>query len=182
MIPSAAFSDIKENMIELLEKEEKTEIGADKPRRICFICTGNTCRSPMAAAVVNAMIQESNPTADGWGTAFSRGLYANDGAPISDGALHALEYFQIKVHSKNDYRKHIAKTVSEEDICEAELIVAMTPSHLMELLMRFPAAAGKMTAMPCPISDPYGGTSLVYEQALKEIITGVNGLLLGGDQ
>ncbi len=149
-------------------------------RRICFVCTGNTCRSPMAAAVANAMAQETKKADGAPVFAFSRGLYANDGDPISSGARYALEHAEIKPISENDYRKHIAKTVSETDIKEADLIVGMTPSHLMELMMRFPEAAGKMTAMPYPISDPFGGGNAVYERALEEIIAGVKELLFGG--
>ena len=45
-------------MTEILTKDQTREIrtdhGADRPLRVCFVCTGNTCRSPMAQAVANA--------------------------------------------------------------------------------------------------------------------------------
>lgn len=167
-------------MIELLEKMQNAGAEPAPGRRICFVCTGNTCRSPMAAAVTNAMAQTVKESNGMPLLAFSRGLYAHDGDPISNGAFHALKKAEIQPISENDYRDHIAKTISEQDVKEADLIVGMTPSHLMELMMRFPEAAGKMTAMPHPISDPFGGGNAVYERALEEILAGVKELLFGG--
>ena len=59
-----------------------------KITRICFICTGNTCRSPMAEAVANALAKEKGHTDL---RAFSAGLYANANDPIAPNAVAALE-------------------------------------------------------------------------------------------
>ena len=53
--------------------------------KVIFICTGNTCRSPMAAAVLNHYGAPKGIFA------FSRGIYADVGAPISENAAKALE-------------------------------------------------------------------------------------------
>ncbi len=181
-ILSPVFSGIK-IMPELLEKAEKKEADLHLTRRICFVCTGNTCRSPMAAAVANAMAKSSKDgCAEGRLTAFSRGLYASNGAPISSGALHALKAYEIQSTPDNNYQHHIAATVSEADIVNSDLVIGMTPSHVMELIMRFPVFADKIIGMPFPISDPFGGSNAVYEKTLGEIVKGLELLLLGGKE
>ena len=143
--------------------------------RVCFICTGNTCRSPMAAAVANAMAKQcaSSQKLE----AFSAGLYANDGEPISLHAREALEAAGILPDPNRDYRKHRAHTLCEADVASADLLVGMSGSHCMELLMRYPEAAQKIAVMPKPISDPFGGDLAVYTQCLAEITEGVKTLL-----
>ncbi|MBR3894772.1 MAG: hypothetical protein IKJ35_06445 [Clostridia bacterium] len=156
-----------------------------RPRLVCFVCTGNTCRSPMAEAVANALSLEAlnaYPAAvrDALAPpiqAVSAGLYAENGAPISRHALEALESAEIPTVKERDYHNHTAHTVTEEDADRADLLVAMTPAHAMELMMRFPAAAKKITLMPMAISDPFGGDLAVYQACLREITEGVRRLL-----
>ncbi len=140
------------------------------PRRICFVCTGNTCRSPMAAAVANAL-------GEGRIDAWSAGLWAADGEPMSANAVKALENAGVSPTAERDYHKHTARTVTETDAASADLLVAVSPSHAMELLMRFPAAAERIACMPKPISDPYGGDLERYEICLAEITEGVRALI-----
>ena len=139
-------------------------------RRICFVCTGNTCRSPMAEAVANACIfgAQSKP-AEVRAEAFSRGLYAHENEPISRGALDALESAQIPVIEGHDYRKHTAHTLTEQDVASFDLLIGMTASHAMEMMMRFPQAAGRITCMPQQIADPYGGDAETYRACLEQI-------------
>ena len=141
--------------------------------RVCFVCTGNTCRSPMAAAVANAMARQTGKAID----AFSAGLYANDGDPISLHALDALESADVAPVPERDYRNHRAHTVEDADVASADLLVGMSGAHCMELMMRYPQAAQRITVMPKAISDPFGGDLAVYTQCLAEITEGVRTLL-----
>ncbi|MBQ9806346.1 MAG: hypothetical protein IJW49_07565 [Clostridia bacterium] len=156
---------------------EKTNGKAAAPRLVCFVCTGNTCRSPMAAAVTNALAEKEKSgyaplIADAMTPrvlAFSRGLYAEDGAPISANAVEALERSGIVPVRDADYHAHTARTIDEEDVRAADLLVAVSGSHATELLMRFPWAASKITCLPKAITDPWGGNLGVYEACLAEI-------------
>lgn len=171
-------------VLEVLENEAMSQpFGTErrsKPLRVCFVCTGNTCRSPMAAAVANA-------PATGWGEdsaeapekafprviATSRGLYAEEGAPISQNAVLALEAGGIRPCPDADYHRHTARTIDEEDARTSDVLVAVSRRHANELLMRFPFAASKIVCMPDEITDPWGGDLATYRRCLDDITRGV---------
>lgn len=153
------------NVAELLVAEkEKTEDQA--VRRVLFVCTGNTCRSPMAAAVLNHMSAERATDKQAL-IATSAGLYATEGAPISQHAVDALGEAGIPPTEGNDYPSHRAKTVTEEMLREADEVIAITARHAMDLMLRFPAHAAKIETLPMDIADPYGGDKEVYRDCLQ---------------
>ncbi len=169
-------------------KLTRTETAA-APRRICFVCTGNTCRSPMAEAVVNSLaerVRASYPEAVRSCVvpplvAYSAGLYPMVGEPIAANAVRALEEAGVFPISQRDYHLHTAKPLSEEEAAGFDLLIGMSASHVMELILRFPALSQRIVAMPRSISDPYGGDLACYKACLEEITKGVEQLLLAGE-
>ena len=158
-------------------------------QRICFVCTGNTCRSPMAAAVANAMAQEQlsalPPSIRELATpefqAFSAGLYANEGEPIASNAILALEEAEIPSVKGLDYHDHTAHTLTEEEADGFDLLIGLTREHALGLMIRFPHLAQKITVFPQDISDPYGGSPALYRNCLEQIRQGVASLLHFGE-
>jgi len=154
----------------------------DTPKRICFVCTGNTCRSPMAAAVANAMSHREleafpetmRPLMPPRLVAYSAGICAQEGDPIAKNAILALETAKISAVTDLDYHSHTAHTLSEEEAAEYDLLIGLTREHAMSLLFRFPHLAHRITVFPTDIFDPYGGTPEVYQKCLEEIIKGVS--------
>ena len=149
---------------------------ADKPRVVLFVCTGNTCRSPMAAALYNDMtlpreVCSACDDADlepARGVAFSAGLYAADGDPISPEALDALQRAGVRPIEGVDYTAHTARRVTREMMEEADLVVGMTAAHTMELTLRFPECAGKIVTMPMDVTDPFGRGENAYRACLLQ--------------
>ena len=88
--------------------------------RILFICTGNTCRSPMAEALCRKLLKEQNKTGITCGSA---GLSAMDGEPASPQAVAACEELGL------DISRHRAHTLTMEEAMGADVCFVMTASH-----------------------------------------------------
>ncbi len=122
-------------------------------KKLLFVCTGNTCRSPMAAALWRKM----------GGEAASAGLSAPSGAPASDNALEVMAAEGI------DLSPHRSRPVTEDLVLRADLVYGMTEAHALRLQARFPAYADRVRAMPVEVPDPYGGSPEDYRSAARRI-------------
>jgi len=134
----------------------------ENKKTILFVCTGNTCRSPMAASIFNHIFTELPYRA------VSAGLAAN-GEPISKNAIHVLMERGILPTPENDYTSHVSRTVDRDILAEADLVVGITSSHAMNLMFAFPEFASRISVMPRDISDPFGGDVAVYKKTLEDI-------------
>lgn len=153
----------------ILEKEEidlsfMKEETAPQIEKICFVCTGNTCRSPMAEALFNHFNRDRARRA------ISAGLAAY-GSPISQYAKAALWKRGVKPSPSNNYEHHISRRIDEATVAACAQIIAMTGTHAMALMTAYPQYASKIFVMPHDISDPFGGDEIVYERCLAEIET-----------
>lgn len=128
---------------------------------ILFVCTGNTCRSPMAEAILTAK------NLDGV-EARSAGIFAGT-APLSENAQSVLNQQQISF-------SHTSKPLNIENLEWAELVLTMTNSHKMAILQAYPETATKLFTLKEfaadsteDISDPYGGPIALYEKTFQEL-------------
>ena len=138
-------------------------------KKVIFVCTGNTCRSPMAMAVCKKKLEEQGIT--GW-QVDSAGLAASE-CNISENSNEALRKIGINISG------FLSKSLTLDMAFEADLIVVMTLIHKGALLSAG-IAEEKVIVLGNGIPDPFGGDAKVYENCLNEIIKGIDILLNEG--
>ena len=129
-----------------------------QPERLfLFVCSGNTCRSPMAAAMANAEIArrlripfESLETVNV--RALSAGVSARVGAPMTAEAEEVLRSFNVP------FKPHAARSLTPELAERAELIFCMTSEHRQKVIEMLPSVAGKTFCLDLQrdVADPIG--------------------------
>ncbi len=132
-----------------------------KFNKLIFVCTGNTCRSPMAEAIYKNLDQEDEIQVS------SRGLVVLFSEPINPKAEVVLNKYSLE--SSN----HVAKGLKQQDIDDNTLILTMTESHKLNILEEFTGATVEtikgFVGEEGDVTDPYGGSLLEYEECYVEL-------------
>ncbi|WP_346703953.1 low molecular weight protein arginine phosphatase [uncultured Agathobaculum sp.] len=135
---------------------------------IIFICTGNTCRSPMAEGLFRAHGGEEQTGL----AAASAGLFTQDGLPASDNAVTAAKELGA------DISAHRSRVLTHEMAQSARYLVCMTGAHYDRVCELFPDCADKVfTLTQRDVSDPFGGDLDTYRRAASEIDEGVRSII-----
>lgn len=145
-------------------------------RDVLFVCTGNLCRSPLAAALFRKAALDLGAQI---GVA-SAGIWA------SDGASPPWEIVQLAREEGLDISRHVAQPVSRDAFSEADLVLVMEPGHREALHALYGEEEGKVRLLSDftggrsrggEIVDPYEQSIARYRESLDQIREAISGLL-----
>nr|WP_297175663.1 low molecular weight protein arginine phosphatase [uncultured Agathobaculum sp.] len=135
---------------------------------IIFICTGNTCRSPMAEGLFRARGGEEKTGL----AASSAGLFTQDGMPASQNAVAAAAELGA------DIAAHRSRMLTPEMARQARYLICITGAHYDRLCELYPDCADKVfTLVQQDVADPFGGDLATYRRAAAEIDKGVQSVI-----
>lgn len=139
-------------------------------KKVLFVCTGNTCRSPMAEYVFNDICKRNNLPFE----SKSAGVCTITGLPMSENSAAVLQEAGINAEG------FVSTSIDEVDLSQTENFAVMSEDHKRILVELFSVDEKKITVMN--ISDPYGGSLGRYRNCFDEIVLSVKKLaeVLGG--
>ncbi len=142
---------------------------AGRPRKILFLCYGNICRSPLAAALAEKRL--SGVTID------SAGFHEQTGRSCPQKILRIGKSFGI------DLSNHRSARVTREGLATADLVIAMDVENLNCVRQEFPEMANRTTLLglfgtpeTLAIADPYRADEAATNKICEQIRQGIEGL------
>ncbi len=148
-------------------------------KNINFVCTGNICRSAMAAAYLQKKLYDMGKQNEI--IVNSCGTRAYTGDKITDFACNAIEKYGV------DAKNHRATNIYDSDILNADLVLCMTKSHRESVLQIYPQLKDRTFTLKeyvkdngnyDDIDDPWGYSIDVYKNCASEIVKNIDKLIL----
>lgn len=132
---------------------------------IAFVCSGNTCRSPMAEGIFNKLAEEKGLSV----RAESFGMATVDGLPVSENSVKVCSEIRIDLTEKR------SNDVNNTDLKKYDKFYCMSQSHADILKIYLGVDVEKLAVMG--VSDPYGGNEEIYRICRDEIYNSVKEII-----
>ncbi len=136
---------------------------------ILFVCTANICRSPIATALMQRKLNKTVfPNERKW-TVASAGTWARDGVPAPEISIGIMRELGL------DLTVHRSRVVTAPILAESDLVLTMEQGHKEALRAEFTETSrriyllSEMIGFFQDIRDPYGGSEVDYQEAIREI-------------
>ncbi|MEE2844783.1 MAG: L-threonylcarbamoyladenylate synthase [Planctomycetota bacterium] len=166
---------VHNDYIEILRSGALTrdQIQAAMQLEIVIVCTGNTCRSPMAEMLLKNKMATANDIPIDQLVKHgihicSAGIAANNGSPAADQAINVLGKQDL------DLTSHSSQPLSYMAANSADLILTLSHSHQQAIVNEWPEFADKTSLLAhdgSSVSDPIGGSYEIYQQCATQIDT-----------
>lgn len=140
-------------------------------QRILFVCSGNTCRSPMAAVLLRKELQAvGDKQINDLMEIRSAGIMAGSDMPASPEA--------VKVMAENglDLSRHQSRRLNEELLQWADLVLTMTNSHRQYIIDQYDIQSDKVHTLAqfsgeahVDVVDPFGSGIQTYRQSARQL-------------
>ena len=134
-------------------------------KQVIFVCTGNTCRSPMAEVIAKSICKNDNINI------FSRGLFVNENLEAIFNSINAVKIQNLSLDT------HTSKQLTKDEIKNATLILTMSLEHKNIICDNFNEYSNKIYTLyeyvqnfNKDIKDPYGRSLEEYIMCFKEIL------------
>lgn len=132
---------------------------------IIFVCTSNTCRSPMAEAFAKKWVQDHN--LESRFTIVSRSMSTDYEPPNSPASEHGITVMREEFGL--DTTSHRSTLICREDAEKAEVMIGVTRSHAQYLGMLFPDLRGKIRHLSQDVYDPWHQSYEVYQACARSM-------------
>lgn len=132
---------------------------------IAFVCTGNTCRSPMAEAIFNKLAEEKELDV----RAESFGIATDSGLSISQNSKDVCDEIGIDLSNAK------STAINDADLNKFEKFYCMSQSHILILKEYYNIPAEKLSVMG--VADPYGGDIAVYRNCREQIYNSIKEII-----
>ncbi|NEU30413.1 low molecular weight protein arginine phosphatase [bacterium LRH843] len=141
-------------------------------KKVLFVCTGNTCRSPMAEALFRSRVKDEVEVK-------SAGVQAFSNSPASEGTQTVLD-------ERNIWHSHTSQVLSEDLLKWADVVLTMTKGHKDMIYLLYPESCEHVytlkefvnpNSQDTDIADPIGGPIEAYRETAEQIDGCLDGII-----